>query len=244
MASSPATEPRDAEPRDAEPRAAEVPAAPAATRRRSISLGEAAAVFWRQPTAVLLALATVGTWTARGLHSGPGWADLALVAGYLAVFPLLEWVIHTSLLHWKPRPVAGRTLDPLVARKHREHHADPQQLDLIFIPLSALASGAVLITAIAWLLPSTALGLTFAATAATLGLVYEWTHYLIHTDYRPRRALYRAIWRHHRLHHFKNENYWFTVTTTNTADRLLGTQPDPASVPTSPTARDLLGERA
>jgi sterol desaturase/sphingolipid hydroxylase (fatty acid hydroxylase superfamily) len=65
------------------------------------------------------------------------------------------------------------------------------------------------------------LGATFAAIAVSLGLVYEWVHYLVHTDYRPRTAPYRAIWRHHRLHHYKNEHYWFTVTTTNTADRLL-----------------------
>jgi sterol desaturase/sphingolipid hydroxylase (fatty acid hydroxylase superfamily) len=51
--------------------------------------------------------------------------------------------------------------------------------------------------------------------------------------------VYRAIWRNHRNHHYKNEHYWFTVTTTNTADRVLGTCPDPAAVATSPTAKNL-----
>jgi sterol desaturase/sphingolipid hydroxylase (fatty acid hydroxylase superfamily) len=73
----------------------------------------------------------------------------------------------------------------------------------------------------------------------TIGLGYEWAHYLIHTDYKPKRAAYKAIWRSHRLHHFKNENYWLTVTTTGTADRLFGTFPDPATVATSPTAKNL-----
>ncbi len=45
--------------------------------------------------------------------------------------------------------------------------------------------------------------------------------------------------RHHRLHHYKNEHYWFTVTTAGTADRLLGTYPDAATVETSPTVRRL-----
>ena len=49
---------------------------------------------------------------------------------------------------------------------------------------------------------------------------YEWPHFLIHTPYRPRSRYYRAIWRGHRLRHFKNEHYWFGVTST-VADRLL-----------------------
>ncbi len=72
-----------------------------------------------------------------------------------------------------------------------------------------------------------------------LGLGYEWTHYLIHSDYKPKTRFYRAIWRNHRQHHFKNEHYWFTVTSSGTADRVLGTYPDLASVETSPTAKNL-----
>ena len=52
------------------------------------------------------------------------------------------------------------------------------------------------------------------------------------------RRLFRAIWRAHRLHHFKNEEYWFGVTNP-AADMVLRTYPDPGTVPTSPTARDL-----
>ncbi|NED61599.1 sterol desaturase family protein, partial [Streptomyces sp. SID10244] len=81
----------------------------------------------------------------------------------------------------------------------------------------------------------------FLVVLGVLGIVYEWTHYLIHTDYRPRSRLYRATWRNHRFHHYRNEHYWFTVTTSGTADRLLRTYPDPASVPTSPTAKNLHG---
>ena len=55
----------------------------------------------------------------------------------------------------------------------------------------------------------------------------------------PGRAWYRSVWRNHRLHHYKNEHYWFTVTSAGTADRLFGTYPDPATVEKSPTARSL-----
>ena len=69
---------------------------------------------------------------------------------------------------------------------------------------------------------------------------YEWTHYLVHSDYRPRSRWYRSVWRNHRLHHYKNEHYWFTVTSAGTADRLFGTYPaDPAAVRPSPTVKAL-----
>jgi hypothetical protein len=214
--------------------------APRPVARRSLPLADAAREFARHPTPWVLAVAILGTWAWRVTLGGWGIGDLVVVAGYLAVFPLIEWVLHTSLLHWRPRRLGPVTIDPLVARKHREHHADPEDLELIFIPLPALLTAGLLVGVVAWLLPAP-LGATFAATVVSLGLVYEWIHYLVHTEYRPRSAPYRAIWRHHRLHHYKNEHYWFTVTTTNTADRLLGTQPAPSDVPTSPTARDLLG---
>ena len=67
---------------------------------------------------------------------------------------------------------------------------------------------------------------------------YEWVHYLVHSDYRPRSKAFRAVWRNHRLHHYKNEHYWFTVTTSGTADRLFGTYPDSGEVrPRRPCAQ-------
>jgi hypothetical protein len=219
------------------------PDAPASAppRRRTITLGDAARTFLTRPQPWLLLTATACAVVWRVALGGFGWSDLLVVVAYLAAFPFVEWVTHTTLLHWRPRQVGGRTIDPLVARKHREHHADPQDLDLILIPLPALLTAAAGVAALAWLVPSDRLGLTFASVATLVGLTYEWVHYLVHTDHRPRSAAYRAVWRHHRLHHYKNEHYWFTVTTASTADRVLRTQPDPSQVPTSPTARDLLG---
>lgn len=92
----------------------------------------------------------------------------------------------------------------------------------MFIPWPSLIVVIVGVTAIGLLMfPRNGLGLTFALAIALFLMFYEWTHYLIHTDYKPRRAIYRAVWRNHRYHHFKNENYWFTVTSSGTADRLL-----------------------
>jgi len=160
----------------------------------------------------------------------------------LAAFPFFEWVVHVCVLHWRPRQVGSLTIDPLLSRKHRAHHVDPRDVPLVFIPWQTHLWLLPVILAIGLLLfPRTALGLTFMTMVGLLGLGYEWTHYLIHSDYRPRSRLYRAVWRNHRLHHYKNEHYWFTVTTSGTADRVLGTHPDPRQVKKSPTARALHG---
>jgi len=79
---------------------------------------------------------------------------------------------------------------------------------------------------------------TAGVTAYALILVYEWTHFLIHTAYRPRSRYYRSIWRTHRLHHFKNEQYWHGITNT-VSDRVLGTYPEAGAVRKSRTARSL-----
>ena len=61
------------------------------------------------------------------------------------------------------------------------------------------------------------------------------------SDYKAKTRFYRAIWRNHRLHHYKNEHYWFGVSTSGTSDWVLGTRPDPATVAASPTAKNLHG---
>jgi sterol desaturase/sphingolipid hydroxylase (fatty acid hydroxylase superfamily) len=133
------------------------------------------------------------------------------------------------------------TVDPLLAREHRAHHVNPREVPLIFIPWKSLVSWVIpLVIAVALLaFPRPGMGLTYLVVVAAMGLGYEWTHYLIHSDYKPKTALYRAVWRNHRNHHYKNEHYWFTVTTTGTADRILGTYPDSSKVENSPTAKNL-----
>jgi hypothetical protein len=144
------------------------------------------------------------------------------------------------ILHWRPRHFGALTIDPLLARKHREHHVDPRNVPLIFIPWKAQLWVLPLAVAIALLaFPRLGLGLTYLSFIAVHGLGYEWSHYLIHSDYKPKTRVYRAIWRNHRQHHYKNEHYWFTVTSSGTADRVLRTYPDPATVSTSPTAKNL-----
>jgi hypothetical protein len=208
--------------------------------RRGVSLADAAREFWRHPTPWLLSGAFLISLVARIAVGDWRWSDAVLPLAVLAVFPFVEWIIHVFVLHWRPRRIAGLMVDSVLARKHREHHSDPRIVPLIFIPLQSLfgAFGAALVTAFV-LIPRLGLGLTFLVTVSGIGVVYEWSHYLVHTDYKPKSWFYKRLYRNHRWHHFKNEHYWFAVTTPGIADRVLGTYPDPQTVPTSPTAKNL-----
>jgi Fatty acid hydroxylase superfamily len=208
--------------------------------RRGFTLSDASREFWKHPSPWMIAATLVVALTARVLVGDWQITDAAVVLVMLAVFPFYEWIIHVVILHWRPRRIGAVTVDTLLARKHREHHVDPRDVPLIFIPWQSLLW--VLPTAVAIALlafPRLGMGLTYLAFLTVLGLCYEWIHHLIHSDYKPRTAAYRAVWRHHRLHHYKNEHYWFTVTSSRTADRVLRTSPDPAMVVTSPTAKNL-----
>ena len=213
--------------------------------RRGVTLADAAREFWRHPTPWLLSVALATAVAARLVVADWRWSDAVLPLVVLAVFPLVEWVIHVFVLHWRPRRIGGVMIDPLLGRKHRQHHADPKIVKLIFIPLESLAGAFVSALVVAFLMiPRTGLGLTFLTVVFGIGVLYEWSHFLVHTDYKPKTWFYRTMYRNHRLHHFKNEHYWFAVTSPGLADRVLGTYPDPQSVKSSPTAKNLHGERA
>ncbi len=212
-----------------------------AKRRQSLTLRAAGAEFWKHPSPWMIALFLLGSIAGRVAAGRGSWWELVIPAALVALFPVIEWCIHVAILHWRPRTLGPVTIDSLLARDHRAHHADPRDLPLVFIPWKALAWLLPAYVVIAWLaMPTTASMLTLLVSVYAIKFGYEWTHYLVHSDYRPRSRWYRSVWRNHRLHHYKNEHYWFTVTSAGTADRLFGTYPaDPSAVPTSPTVRQL-----
>ncbi|HKY58017.1 MAG TPA: sterol desaturase family protein [Aeromicrobium sp.] len=209
-------------------------------RRQSLTLGGAFREFLRHPSPWMMATVLAGAVTWRIAEGDWQTSDLWGPVLFVALFPVMEWTIHVFILHWKPRQVGPVKIDTQLASAHRRHHRDPRDLPLVFIPWQTLIFvilGLVGIPLLAF--PRIGAALSFVILVSVVGLVYEWMHYLMHTDYRPKSRAFRKVWRNHRLHHFKSEKYWFTVTTAGTADRLFGTCPDPATVPTSPTAKNL-----
>jgi Fatty acid hydroxylase superfamily len=207
--------------------------------RQAETLGRSFAVFRSYRSPQIIAAALVAAGIVRIALGGWRWGDLLIAAIIVALLPFIEWFTHVVLLHWKPKKVLGMTLDPVAAREHRKHHLDPRDVKLIFIPLPVLIpnliGGAVLFFLLA---PTATQALSGLVTSFSLLMLYEWTHFLIHSRYRPTSRLYRYVWRAHRLHHYRNERYWFGVTV-HLADHLFGTFPDKNAVPVSATARTL-----
>jgi Fatty acid hydroxylase superfamily len=182
----------------------------------------------------------------------PSWRDAVAVAAMIAIYPFGEWAIHVFVLHAKPFRIRGRKVDTMAARAHRAHHYEPNDLDMVLlywwqaallmllaVPFT-VGLGALIVTVVAGPVPLGAL-ISAALAGYCMIFLYEWIHFLIHTAYRPRSAAYKAIWRNHRLHHFKNEHFWHGVTN-NLSDKVLGTNPDQREVRRSETARTLAPE--
>lgn len=188
---------------------------------------------------ILIACLTLAI-VARVVVGDFAWGNLIWFVVVIALQPFLEWVLHVFVLHAKPIQVKGHEFDTVVARDHRAHHADPRDLPLVFIPLRWLGYLIVSVLAVGLLIPDWPGRVSFYVAAFAMALAYEWSHYLIHTDYKPRSRAFRHLYSNHRLHHYRNENYWFGITNT-LGDRVLRTAPDKADVPVSATARNLHG---
>ncbi|UCE85339.1 MAG: sterol desaturase family protein [Deltaproteobacteria bacterium] len=203
------------------------------------TLGAAVRRFYRHASPRFLTAVVLTLLAVRIAVGGASLWDVVVVAAIVAFWPVLEWLIHVFVLHSRPFAIGGRTIDLAVPRKHRAHHRDPWNLNILFIPLQGFAFSIPVLLLLSFvLLPTRELALTAALAFLAMGLRYEWIHFLIHTPYRPRSRRYERLWRNHRLHHCKNEHYWFGVSMLS-GDRLLGTQPRVRDVPTSPTCRAL-----
>lgn len=202
-------------------------------------ISDAFKVYLRYPSArLLLGLLTVAL-VARIAVAQWTWWDLAVVAAMVAAQPFVEWIIHTFILHFRPREVAGKTVDLHLAKKHRVHHLDPKRIDAVFIPMRPLVVGIpIFAIAVLIIVPSLPVALTILVTQLAIGNVYEWTHFYVHSGCKPKNRYAAYIERAHRLHHYRNENYWMGVTN-HLGDHVLGTFPDKDSVPVSPTAKTL-----
>jgi hypothetical protein len=213
------------------------------------TLGGAWGEFRAKRSPRILAAGVAATLMVRLVLGGWTWRDGVAAATMLVIYPFGEWAIHVYLLHLPPIRFRGRRVELATAKAHREHHERPNHLGLILLgpgEAAALMFAAVpfaiaLFALPVWLifgappLPSLTSG---ALTGYVLVAAYEWTHFLIHTAYRPRSRYFRRIHRTHRLHHFKNEHYWHGITNV-VADRAFGTLPDHEDVPRSRTARTL-----
>ena len=157
----------------------------------------------------------------------------------LGAQPFTEWLIHVYILHVQPgRNWLNNAFDRAAGIAHRLHHQDPYDLRWQFIHPRVVIGGLVFDATVIAVFRS-APALTFVTVAILLTTVYEWVHFLIHTDVPAKRAPYKQLHRAHRMHHYRNEDYWLGVTN-HLGDRVLRTYPAKDDVPVSRTATTAL----
>lgn len=205
------------------------------------TLGQIAVQFMHAACAQMLVATVIVGCAARLVVGHCNYWDLAAIAGLIAIWPVQEWLVHVFVLHIKPFRVFGRQCDPIVARFHRDHHRHPWDPRVGLTPTFIIVGYLLVLPPLAYFTLPLAQGLTALVTFFALVLNYEWTHYLIHTSYAPKGRYYKRLWKNHRLHHFKNENYWYGVTMLS-GDALLHTQPAAQETPRSPSCLNIAGD--
>ena len=162
------------------------------------TLGGAVREFARRHSPWMIGGAVLALVAIRVLIDEPlTWRDAVAVATMAVVYPFGEWAIHVYLLHAKPITLRGRTFELPTTRDHRYHHRHPNNLFTLLLNAKELAEllllavpavvvvGGLVVGLVAGEVPWGAL-VSGAICGYVLVGVYEWTHYLIHTAYRPR----------------------------------------------------------
>lgn len=186
--------------------------------------------FWEQ----MLLVGVVVSGAIRVSLAKWQWVDALVALWVAAVFPFVEYMAHRFLLHRSPQNSINRKRESLAVLVHRVHHRDPWHTDRAINPPLSVVFYAVGLPILFFPFLSPPRAMTGVAVSWAAILWYEWVHFLIHTSHVPRNRLFARIWRNHRMHHFKNEHFWFNVSTFG-VDSILGTRPDPGSVPASPS---------
>lgn len=182
---------------------------------------------------LILIVASIGFQVWAGLT----WGVLAVFAFGLLTFMFSEYLTHRFVFHLKPPK--NPFLLKMLKRLHYDHHTDPNDLHLLFLPLwYSLPNLSVLAIIFYLIAGSWGLTLAFASGLMMMLFLYEWKHYVAHRPIKPRTRFGKWVKKTHILHHFKNENFWYGVSTPF-VDVLFGTLKNEKDVETSKTAKDL-----
>ncbi|CAM3766811.1 sterol desaturase family protein [Mesobacillus thioparans] len=184
---------------------------------------------------ILMVLVLTGI--GMSIWRGVTWSMLLFFMTGMITFALSEYFTHRFFFHIKApkKPLFLR----FMKRIHYDHHTDPNDLKLLFLPLWYSLPGFLILSSLIYLVTfNLSLTIAFGTGLMAMLLVYEWKHYVAHRPIKPRTKFGRWVKKVHILHHYKNENFWYGVSTPF-ADYLFGTFRNEKDVETSKTAKDL-----
>lgn len=169
------------------------------------------------PVTVLLLwlpVATILLWVNAAAGEN-AWLRLpaGVLIGMIMVWTFIEYVMHRFIFHFKPR---NDWQEKLLFVMHEVHHVQPNcKTRLVMPPILSVSIAAAfwvmfvlvvdkLLGAPIWVAP------LFAGSI--LGYVsYDMTHYAVH-HFPLTHPLFKAVKRHHLLHHFDDPNTRYGVT--------------------------------
>lgn len=125
----------------------------------------------------------------------------------LIFYSFIEYIVHRYLFHSERIPDKNN----LTYRLHHIHHNHPKDKKRLALPLPIGLILASLLYLLFWVILGKYTPFFFPGFIIGYAL-YLLIHYLIHTKHPPNNIL-RILWRNHNIHHFKNDNKAFGVTT-------------------------------
>ncbi|MDQ6418875.1 sterol desaturase family protein [Paenibacillus sp. LHD-117] len=194
--------------------------------------------FLHADITVMVALLAAIAGTHLALYGASFRSAIFFAAGLIG-FMFSEYLTHRFFFHLKAP--SNPFFLKLLKRLHYDHHSFPNDLKLLFLPLwYSLPIFVVFVGACYLITDLTDASAAFAAGLIAMLLIYEWKHYVAHRPLQPRTKLGKWVKKTHLLHHFKNENFWYGVSTPF-VDAIFGTLKDEKQVPTSAFVKDLEG---
>lgn len=132
--------------------------------------------------------------------------QLVLFVGGVLAFSLTEYLVHRYLYHF---PKIGRMKNWAFV-VHQFHHDHPNDARRLALPLPLALVLAAIFYGLFWL--SMGKQAPFFFAGFLLGYAgYLLAHYLIHT-LGPSNKLMRYLWMHHSIHHFKDDQKAYGVS--------------------------------
>lgn len=193
--------------------------------------------FLRCPEALWVVIVCLISYGAAAFCLSVGRFDWLSFVLAIVLWILGEHPAHRYLLHMKrPRSAFGRRL---IARLHYDHHRDPSNAQLLFLPFWVSAPLLALGLTLPWVVRGDwAAGVSFLTGLSSVLVYYEWMHFAMHQRLHLNNRFYKHVFDGHMRHHYMNERYWFGVSNP-VGDWLWSTYPSVDVVEKSKTARDL-----
>ncbi|HEY0741542.1 MAG TPA: sterol desaturase family protein [Chryseosolibacter sp.] len=133
--------------------------------------------------------------------------SVSLILLGVLVFTWAEYQIHRRIFHLKPSTPKRAKLQYTIHGVHHELPEDKSRLAMPPVLSLAIATGLVFL--FKWIAGS--FSLAFLAGFFTGYAGYLFVHYLVHA-YRAPKNRFKILWRHHHIHHYKDDTCAFGVS--------------------------------